>query len=174
MPFKKGQIKPAGRKKGTPNKKNTDVAEHIEALDCDPFEGMVLMSQGRTDCTACDAVGKVTLAQFYSLIDQKLPKTMVEDVYSLMFAAESKVSCPLCGGLKTQHVDVKIRADMFKELAQYIAPKRRAIEVSQDKENPLFEKTSEQRYAEFERLAKVAAGRARVSTESDAGGSSTH
>jgi len=33
--------------------------------------------------------------------------------------------------------DIALRGNMFKELAQYIAPKRKAIEHSSDVENPM-------------------------------------
>ena len=46
MPFKKGDPKPptSGRKKGTPNLINLDVAKRLEELGCDPFEGMSIIA----------------------------------------------------------------------------------------------------------------------------------
>src|SRR3954451_24156929 len=42
MSFRQGQPKPpnSGRRKGTPNRRTTDVAARLEALGCDPIEGM--------------------------------------------------------------------------------------------------------------------------------------
>ena len=61
-----------GRCKGTPNRKTQAVIDRLDALGCDPIEGM-------------------------AKIDEK--------------------------------VEMSIRAQMYKELAQYVAPKRKAIEV---------------------------------------------
>lgn len=79
-----GKRKGAGRKKGQPNKKSADIAAKLDALDCDPIEGMAI-------------IAKEAMA--------------IKDY-------------PLAGS-------------MFKELAQYVAPKRKAIEVSGDADNPI-------------------------------------
>jgi hypothetical protein len=63
-----------GRSKGTPNKRTEAVAERLEALGCDPIEGMARIAMDET-------------------------------------------------------VELSIRAQMYKELAQYVAPKRRAVEM---------------------------------------------
>ena len=66
-----------GRRKGTPNKRTAAVAETLEALGCDPVEGMARIAMDET-------------------------------------------------------VELSIRAQMFKELAQYVAPKRRALDMQAD------------------------------------------
>ena len=67
--------KTGGRQAGTPNKRTTEVTERLEALGCDPIEGMALLA-----------------------MDPANP--------------------------------VELRGRMFAELAQYVAPKRRATEIS--------------------------------------------
>jgi hypothetical protein len=67
--------KTGGRIKGTPNKGTLAVAERLEAIGCDPIEGMARIA-----------------------MDIKTP--------------------------------IDIRAKLYSELAQYIAPKRKAIEHS--------------------------------------------
>jgi hypothetical protein len=67
--------KTGGRVKGTPNKGTVAVAERLEAIGCDPIEGMARIA-----------------------MDIKTP--------------------------------IDIRAKLYSELAQYIAPKRKAIEQS--------------------------------------------
>jgi len=62
-----------GRHKGTPNKQTKAVAERLEALGCDPLEGMARIA-----------------------MDEKQP--------------------------------IGLRAQMYKELAQYVAPNRKALE----------------------------------------------
>lgn len=78
MTFKAGQSGNLnGRPKGSKNKQTLAVTERLEALGCDPIEGMAKLA-----------------------MDEK--------------------------------VDLGIRAQMFKELAQYVAPKRKAVEVQAD------------------------------------------
>jgi hypothetical protein len=81
--------KVGGRKKGTPNKVTTDVAEKLRKLGCDPIEGMALIALGR------DAQGNP--------ID----------------------------------VSIDLKAKMNAELAQYILPKRKALEHSGPGGEPL-------------------------------------
>jgi hypothetical protein len=69
--------KTGGRTKGTPNKRTQAVADRLEALGCDPIEGMARLAMDET-------------------------------------------------------VEKSIRAQMYRELAQYVAPKRRAVEVQAD------------------------------------------
>ncbi len=76
MPFSKGQLgNPQGRPKGSQSKQREAVAGRLEALGCDPIEGMARLVMDET-------------------------------------------------------VEPSIRAQMYKEFAQYVAPKRKAIEHS--------------------------------------------
>lgn len=70
----KGQ-KTGGRKQGTPNKRTMELAERLEAIGCDPIEGMARIAMNR--------------------------RTRPE-----------------------------LRGRMYAELAQYLYPKRKAIEYS--------------------------------------------
>jgi len=69
--------KTGGRQKGTPNKATADVQARLDALGCDPIEGMARIA-----------------------MDEKSPP--------------------------------ELRGRMFAELAGYIAPKRKAIEIEAD------------------------------------------
>ena len=73
-----------GRKKGTPNKKTSDLAEKLKALNCDPIEGMARIAHE---------------------------------------AYKAK--------------DHAIALSAYKELAQYIYPKRKAVEVTGEDGGPL-------------------------------------
>jgi Family of unknown function (DUF5681) len=75
MTFKVGPSgNPNGRPKGSKNKQTLAVTELLEALGCDPIEGMAMIA-----------------------MDEK--------------------------------ADPTLRAQIYKELAQYIAPKRKAVEM---------------------------------------------
>jgi hypothetical protein len=80
MPAPKGHAKWGGRKKGTPNKINSEVAELIKASGKDPFQTMI------------------------DLLD---------------------------------HQEAHIRLSAAKELAQYVKPKRKAIEHSGPEGQPI-------------------------------------
>lgn len=67
--------KTGGRKKGTPNKRNQEIQAKLDALGCDPVEGMARIAMDENN-------------------------------------------------------EVSLRGRMFAELAQYVLPKRKAVEVS--------------------------------------------
>ena len=71
----KRRQKTGGRTKGTPNRRTQAVVERLEELNCDPIEGMVIVSKNAM------AAG-----------------------------------------------DYQLAGSMFKELAQYVFPKRKAID----------------------------------------------
>lgn len=72
-------VKYGGRTKGTPNKNTSDIQAKLDALGCDPIQGM----------------------------------------------AEIAAEARLTG-------DLNLAGTMYKELAQYVAPKRKAVEVQGD------------------------------------------
>ena len=73
MTFRAGQSgNPNGRPKGSRNKLTLEVRDRLEALGCDPIEGMARIAMD-------------------------------------------------------ENVELSIRAQMYKELAQYVAPKRKAV-----------------------------------------------
>lgn len=72
-------VRYGGRQKGTPNKNTQDIQAKLDALGCDPIQGMAEI------------------------------------------AAEAR-----------RTGDLNLAGIMYKELAQYIAPKRKAVEVQGD------------------------------------------
>jgi len=103
--------KTGGRKKGTPNKKTQEVIERLKELGCDPIEGMAKIAMGVSPCVSCEESGFIK-------------------------AEEEKEVCPNCNGLGVLESSIELKGQMYKELAQYIAPKRKAVEISGDIENP--------------------------------------
>ena len=74
--------KTGGRQKGTPNKATADVIARLEALGCDPIEGMAQIAMDT-------------------------------------------------------NADLSLRGKMYAELAQYVAPKRKAVEHSGNDGGPV-------------------------------------
>lgn len=111
-----------GRQKGTPNKTTLDLLSQLKAVGCDPLMGMAEIAIGECDCTLCNGEGEVTGA-----------KAKAENA-----ALDEMVVCPKCGGDKRETISIETRGQMFKELAQYVAPKRKAIEVTGKDDGPLI------------------------------------
>lgn len=104
---------------GTPNKQTTDVITKLAALGCDPIEGMARIALGDVPCPQCAASGEAGYM-------------LTADGYIFDPASGTKMTCRICWGSGKEPIETKLRADMFKELTQYVAPKRRAVEHSGD------------------------------------------
>jgi hypothetical protein len=125
----------AGRGKGSKGKRTLAVEETLERLNCDPIEGMALIAMGSVPCLSCSETGTVTSIQFYQIINKPVPDWVISDADSpdtLNNESTRPVSCPLCGGTGIDPINISLRSSMHKELAQYIAPKRKAIEMEHD------------------------------------------
>lgn len=106
-----------GRQKGTPNKKTQDVQERLKAMGCDPIVGMARIAMGDSPCRECQTKGKqkysIGIAGPYVDIDGGILRT-----------------CGLCHGTGKEPIPAKLAGEMLKELAQYVAPRLKAIEHS--------------------------------------------
>ena len=57
MPFQKGKPKTGGRKKGVPNKVNSEIAEKLKALGCDSIAGMARIAElAEEDATKAESL----------------------------------------------------------------------------------------------------------------------
>lgn len=93
-----------GRAPGTPNKRSVETAERLAALGCDPIEAMAKI-------VIMDAL-KMAIEAGY----------IAADVAKADPVAAREKACAL--------YPPELRAKMASELAQYVAPKRKAIEHS--------------------------------------------
>ncbi len=109
--------KTGGRVKGTANKRTQEVIDRLASLKCDPIEGMALIALGKAKCPEC--AGKKV--QLYSMGVMNY----VVDTRDGM-----EMTCQQCSGTGFEPTPLELRGRMFAELAQYIAPKRKAIEHS--------------------------------------------
>jgi len=98
----RGLPKTGGRKPGTPNKRTVEVQERLAALGCDPIEAMA-------KAVVLDAVA-----------------LCVEGGY--LTAAEAKDNPGLARAMAIKLYPPELTLRMAAELAQYVAPKRKAIE----------------------------------------------
>lgn len=96
----KGHPKSGGRKAGTPNKATRDVQQKLEALGCDPF----------------DLLAKIVMGDWKGLGYE-------EENFVVAFTADGNA-------IEKERISLQDRKDAAKELAQYIAPKRKALEHS--------------------------------------------
>jgi len=105
----------SGKKKGTLNKATQygkEVATILKELDCCPFKGMALIGMRKIDCYLC--LGEGEIATFEGNPDANEPA--------------NHAICPQCRGTGFEPIDPGVRNRAFSELAQYLAPKRKAIE----------------------------------------------
>jgi len=108
--------KTGGRKKGTPNKKTQEVIDRLKELNCDPIEGMAKIAMNACPCLSCEEKG-------FIVVNPEDP--------------EDKEPCPNCNGDGKLTASLELRGQMYKELAQYVAPKRKAVEITGEGGGPI-------------------------------------
>lgn len=135
--MQKLKIPGSGRKKGTPNKRTEAIQEMLDRVGCNPLQGLAQISLRRVSCGTCvDEDGKPTGTTRYILPDgrhasgckAKKGEGHGGDYCSCLGISER--TCLSCFGTLRERIgaDLKFKADA--ELAQYVAPKRKAVEVT--------------------------------------------
>lgn len=124
----KGNPKTGGRKKGTPNRSTIQVVERLQELGSDPVKGLAEFADGITVCRSCNAKGKVTIDQYYMMSKASMPK----EAKAATIAARSRanINCPQCLGTKERPVSDIVTLKARSELMNYIAPKRKAVDIN--------------------------------------------
>lgn len=100
-----------GRPKGTSKQADRDqIAATLKRLKLDPIKGMALLAQGPIECNVCDdgLVEKWTAGKEGPVREQR--------------------PCDVCKGTGQIAASPTQRADLMKELAQYVGSKRKATE----------------------------------------------
>lgn len=115
MPFVKGRVKTGGRPKGGPNAITRTVQETLARLGCDPFDGMATIAQNKLPCGVCRGKGKTPY---------KLPTGEGEPIKIGIRTCES------CYGTLFEACSPELRGKMHAELAQYVSPKRKALDIT--------------------------------------------
>lgn len=113
----KGGARPgAGRPKGSVNKATVEVQEILRRAGCNPFEIMAQIAMGTLECRPCGGSGQVNTAESWEALK----------------AGISLGLCKACNGTGEEIVSSELRGRMASDLAQYVAPKRKAVEHSTD------------------------------------------
>ena len=117
-----------GRSKGTPNKQTLSVEEKLARVGCDPHTGMAVIAVNQLPCGVCRGSGK----SFYKLpagshaadcdgaMDRKTGLCHCEGI--------GVRKCESCYGTLYEACSPELRGKMHAELAQYVAPKRKAVD----------------------------------------------
>jgi len=96
-----GLPKTGGRKKGTPNKATQTVAEKLDALGCDPFEGMARIAMNEKNPIEVRARCYSELAQ-YIQAKRKAIEASIEGIPVLNVNTNLEKSGAVDGGAKPQ------------------------------------------------------------------------
>lgn len=117
-----------GRRKGSLNKINAEVAEQLASLGCNPIAGMARIALGQVRCSLCLGAKSATYKD-----GRAVPPGTAEAVVA---------PCAHCYATGLEPVGIDLTAKMFAELAQYVAPKRKAVEVSGPGGGPVESETT--------------------------------
>jgi len=131
MPVPKG-TKVGGRKPGTPNKNTRDIQEKLDRLKCDPHQGMAVIAMNQLPCGVCRGKGKTA----YKLPDGSHSKDcaitearLIKGKLKCTCNGVGQRVCESCYGTLFEACSPELRGKMYAELAAYISPKRKAIDI---------------------------------------------
>jgi hypothetical protein len=114
-----GTIKTGGRIKGSTNKKTLEVIDTLAKLKCSPIEGMAKIAMDAR--SPLDAESLKATKEIKKLLKDK-PKLL--EFFEMILQSWT-------------HHSPELRAKMYSELAQYVFPKRKAVEVSGEDGMPI-------------------------------------
>ncbi len=120
MPFLPGRAKTGGRKSGTLNHADQPIAERLRAMGCNPFQVLADLAAGDLPCGVCRGEGKTR----YQAKSDRLHER----------------KCESCYGSGKERISPSERARAASELAQYLEPKRKAIELTGPQGGPVLTK----------------------------------
>lgn len=116
-----------GRAKGTPNRRTQDIQEKLERIGCDPIRGMAEIALNRLPCGVC----RGELKTKYKLPDgTHTPECRAANSVTCSCDGIGIRVCMSCYGSGWEACSPELRGKMYAEIAQYVLPKRKAIEHS--------------------------------------------
>lgn len=129
MPFQKGREKTGGRPKGYVDVEKRTVSEVCERLGLNPFEGMAIIALNKLPCGVCRGTKKthykLAAGTHATGCDGKPTKAGLCKCEGI-----GERTCESCYGTTFEACSPELRGKMNAELAAYIHPKKKAIEVS--------------------------------------------
>ena len=122
------------RPTGVPNKRTQDLQAKLERIGCDPMLGMAEIALNRLPCGVC----RGNLRTKYAL-----PQGVHTKECSHGNTAECTCEgigervCQSCYGSGWEACSPELRGKMYAEIANYVLPKRKAIEHSGEDGGPI-------------------------------------
>ena len=114
---------------GTPNRRTQDIAEKLERIGCDPIRGMAEIALNRLPCGVC----RGELKTRYKLADgDHTPECRSANSVECVCQGIGLRVCQSCYGSGWEACSPELRGKMYAEIANYVLPKRKAIEHSGD------------------------------------------
>lgn len=113
--FQRGSARPdgAGRRSGELYGVRARIANKLDEMGVDPITGLALLGWMREKCAPCRGKGKVA-----------------KDANKKLSKSNPLVQCTFCHGTTFEYIPPELRARCRMDLANYLFPKRKAIEVA--------------------------------------------
>lgn len=111
-------VRYGGRQKGTPNKVNAAVSEKLARWKCDPFHVLAKIAMGDLPCGTCYGKGRTKFQSGSS----DFPGERI---------------CQSCWGSRRERITTAERSRAAAELTEFVAAKRKAVEVTGADGGPL-------------------------------------
>lgn len=132
-------------------RERADVAARLEALRCDPIDGMARIALGELKCNVCRGKLKTRYklekgAHTIECAKQLNAASKAKQERKCTCGGHGERTCESCYGSGFEIVSPELRGKMFAELAQYCAPKLRAVELSGSLDTPDLAAVLRRRY----------------------------
>lgn len=130
--------KTGGRVKGSIAIDRRTVRALLDAMKCDPHEGMAKIALGDVICNVC-------LGSLESPVD--LPDGQHAFDCAISRGTDERCTCDgitlkkcqSCKGTGREIVSPELRGKMYAELAQYVEAKKKHVEQANDPDNPIVQ-----------------------------------
>lgn len=120
-----------GRKKGTPNKATWRVEEILQRRGVNPHDAMCDIVLGNVQCNVCRGALETTVILTAGSHTKECKRNMKQTQNdSCICDGVAMRRCESCSGTGYEKISPELRGKMAAELAQYVAPKRKAVEVT--------------------------------------------
>ena len=105
----------------------------------------------------------------------RLKEMYGDDFDPIMMAAEQAVRLHAAAIDDENAIQsLKTSVDAWLKIGEYVTPKLKALELSQDPDNPLFEKDENARFSELNRLQEIISRRSGETDRTETGGTEIH